>query len=380
MATSTTTDTTFGNLFRTETIIGLFSQLRPRNQAFMRFWGMRPGDPGNEKIHGLQIGWDIMDSTRRIATVRAPETGPATAKPQVIGHVSAQALRSYEELHISTNRIAHSRPLGGNFGQPDRSGRAYVTRQRAHQMDKFFNLVEFAVSRMHRGSFQLLRSGDDWIPVDTGGQITINFQVPAGNLNQLDMTGAGDIITVSWLVDTTDILSDLFQINKADANLTGYPTRHAFVNSDFMGAVINNDSFQDVAGTANRVFTIFREDGTPVGDNMGPSTDFIVVFTAYPHIIWHVHDDLLEVNGTDTLIIEDDHVALLPERNPMIARWIDGSEFIRETVGSPEVEQFGFHGWSEPKTRPSGMGEQHWMSGLPALIVPKAVKYADVTP
>lgn len=375
-----TSDVSFDQLTKSEVITKVISQIRkPRNQL-QRFWGMNIGGTNYTSPGGDHVGWDIFDHTRQIAHGRPRDIGPDTANPQKMGHVSAQVYRAHEKTFLSQDRLFRRRPLGQNFGNVDRNGQSYLTRQEEFLAQRFMNSREFMVTRMMRGSFQVLLDGESWIPVDSGGTYTVDYQVPAGNKSQLDMIGAGDIIGASWATASTDILTDVLQINSAFEQLHGYPLRHMWCNSTTMAPFMENTQLSTVAGTANTIFNNFTPEGTVNPADGGETTDLRVVFKAVPWLTWHVYDAVLSVNGTETKAFPDTFVAMSPSPDSGIAEWQEGSEIVAENVMDTGTERFGFHAWTTRTIDPAGWELKAVDNGLPGLYIPKAIAYADTTP
>ena len=61
------------------------------------------------------------------------------------------------------------------------------------------------------------------LPSTSGAARTTSFQMAAGNQSQLNVFGAGDLISASWAVSTTDIPKHIRLIKDASLKLTGYP-------------------------------------------------------------------------------------------------------------------------------------------------------------
>lgn len=360
------------------TVTRAISRIKTPLSRFQTFFGMQPGGSATTDIGGKNFGYDIFNRTRAIATGRPPGTGPASRAPQVVGHVSAAAYRAHEKMLLEEERIFRTRPLGGNWGEVDERGQRYVTRQEGHLAQLFRNNREFMVSRMCRGSFMVKIQGESWIPVDTGGHFTVDFQVPSGNKSQLNMLGGGDIINVSWAtVASADIPMDCLQINAAFEQLHGRPLRHVWINSTLLGSVLANTALQNLAGTANRVFTSFNPSGVPGPDGI-EDTGFTVVFEGLPWVTWHVYDGGLDVDGTFTKFIPDTAAIFLPDPSPDWAEFYNGSEVVAENVMSAGDVRYGLSAWTTRVIDPAGFELKSLDIGLPVLYIPNCIAYGTV--
>lgn len=366
-------------LLGSPTVTAMISRIKTPMSRFQDFFGMNPGGSAVQSPGGDKFGWDIMDTTRALAKGRPPSVGPASSALQPIAHQTASAYRAHEKILLLESRIFRNRPLGSNWGTVEPRGQRYVLGQERILAQKFRNNREFMVSRMMRGGFDVLISGDDWIPVElSAGNMSIDFKIPAGNKSQLDLLGAGDIIGTSWaLVATADIFADVMDINSAFEQLHGYPVRHVWMNSTGIRNVFNNTKLQGLTGTANRVFTTFAPTGLRSPEGI-EDTGFTVVFGAIPWLTWHVYDAGLDVNGTYTKFIPDDVAVFMPDPSPAIAEWYEGSEIVAENVMDPGTERYGLAAWSTRVIDPAGFELKALDVGLPVLYLPKAIAYATV--
>jgi len=378
------TNVALHQLLGSTTVTRAISQIKTPMSRLQDFFGAGPGGPNTNQVGGKNFGWDIFDRTRSIATGRPPGTGPATIAPQVVGHVSAAAYRAHEKITLLEERIFRTRPIGGQWGEVDVRGQAYVTRQEQYIAQRFRNSRELMLAAMLRGQLYLTINGDDLVPTLASGDVTIDFKIPAGNKSQLDLTGAGSIIGTSWDTDAdTDgtyegtIVDDCLDINSAFEQLHGYPLRHVWVNSTLMKYVMNTAQLQNVAGTANRVFTLFQPTGLTNDDGV-EDTGFNVVFEAMPWLTWHVYDGGLDVNGTFTKLIADSTAIFMPDPDPNWFEMLEGSEVVAENVMDAGNERFGLQAWTTRVIDPAGFDLKALDVCLPALYIPKCIAYGTV--
>lgn len=354
----------------------VLSTIKVPNDRIQTWLGINPDGPGARDVGGKVAEWDVFDHTRKLARGRPSGTGPGTRSPQIIGHVTMAMYRSHEQIPLLLDRIFRTRPLGGQYGEVDRAGTQYVTAQERYLAQLFRNTREFIASRVLRGGFQVKITGDDFDPVDSGGHFSVNLQVPAGNKNQLNMLGGGDIINTSWAtVATADIMQDCMQINAAFEQLHGYPLRHVWCNSTMIANVFNNAKMQAMAGTANRVFRQFTPTGI-LGPDGTEDTGFTVVFEALPWLTWHVYDGGLEVDGSFTKFFPDTNAAFLPDPNPDWLEWLNGSEMVAENLMDGGSEKMGLAGWTTKQIDPAGFALKSLDSGMAALYKPNCVVWA----
>lgn len=353
------------------------SRIKVPGDRLQRWLGMSPVGPAVTRPGGHHTGWDIFDHTRGLARGRPPGTGPSTVAKQPIGHVSATIYRSHEKVPLLQERMFRLRPLGSQWGTIDASGQQYITRQQFILAQRFRNTREFMVSRMLRGQFQLKQSGDDWLPVDSGGHITIDFQIPAGNKGQLNMLGTGNIIDKSWADPSADVIKHCLMVQQAFEELHGWPLRHVWITSTVLNYLMNNTVLINTAGMANTVWLTWNR-SPYVGPDGVPDGGHEVVFRGLPWLQFHIYDAGLVVDGQFKRIIEDNAAIFLPDPSPELFEMHEGSEIVVENVNDPGQERFGLAAWTQRVVQPAGWELLAVDNCIPALYVPKAVAYATV--
>lgn len=92
----------------------------------------------------------------------------------------------------------------------------------------------------------MLANGKLWFDVDgnllasaSGADLTVDYQVPANNLNQLN-----GIISASWATAATDIVSQINAIKAQALYTTGYPLKYCLYGKNIMSYLINNTAVQ----------------------------------------------------------------------------------------------------------------------------------------
>ncbi len=317
--------------------------------------------------------YDIFNNTREIASARVPGQASARRKPQAVGRVDFTIPRSAETMPLTLEDIHNRRRIGGPSSELDTGGQVYVSFQEKYIAQKFANMVEFQTAAMFRGSYSFTQNGDDLEQTFTGGQTTIDYQIPAGNKSRLDMLGAGNILNANWNVDGSDIPGQLANINKAFVQLTGLGLFNIIINSTTWEDVKNNTAVHTQGGSANVVFeeSIRTRPGV-----------YTATLRGLPHFTWHIVDTVLDVwDGsafTPTQLIPDDRAVFMP--NPA-SDWVEyqrGAEYVVEgPTGSPVLRQ-GFYPYAYPTHDPAGWNLVAVMNGFPALKVPKALAFGTI--
>lgn len=360
-------------LLAPKTIQQAISQLALPGTALQNLFGWGLGGSNRARQSGRNFSYDIFDHTRKVATARVPGQAASRQKPQKVATVAATFPRAAETISLLDEDLLNRRRIGGSSDELDAGGEAFITRQEAYLAQRFANLIEFQTAAMLRGEYTFDQVGDDLLHGFSGGETTIDFQIPAGNQSGLDMLGAGDIITALWSNAATDIPTQLQNINAALVQLTGLGLAHVVVTSVGWKHVLNNTKVQTLGGSAGAPFESLSR--------QSPG-EFTAVLRALPWVTFHVIDYGLEIwTGSAevfTKLIADDHAAFLPEPSPRWVQYLEGSEMVTEGPNGPRAEQFGLYAYSYPTHDPSGWDLAAVFNGIPALYTPKAVAYGQI--
>jgi hypothetical protein len=361
-------------LLAPQTIRKAISQLDLPGTSLQTLFGWGLGGNNVARQAGRNFSYDIFNVTRQVATGRGPKKELSRTKPQAVQNVSATFPRSAEKIQLFDEDLLNRRQIGGPDSNLDRGGEVFLTRQEAYLAQRFANLIEFQTAAMLRGSYSYSSDGDLLRHGFTGGETSVDFRVPTGNLDQLNMLGAGNILAADWATAATDIPAHLHAINAAMIQLTGMGLAHVVLTSVGWQYVVNNTKVQQQGGSGERAFESLERVS---------SGEFTATLRALPWITFHVIDYGLDVwNGTSevfTKLIQNDHAALLPEPSPRWVQYLEGSEFCTEGPNGPKHERFGFHAYAYPTHDPSGWELCAVMNGIPALYTPQSLAYGLIT-
>jgi Phage major capsid protein E len=358
---------TLEELLSPVTITEVISRIKTPKTRLQNFYGLGPGGTNSTPIGGDKFAFDIFDSTRKTAKGRAKGAGPATARRDPIGSVTGYFYRSHEQVPLMLHKIWGNRPLGGMVGEVDPAGSRYISAQERNLVQRFKNTREQMIALMFTaGSFDILVNGDDWTIVATGsGSMTIDFQHPAGNRGSV-----GGIFAQNWGTNPTTALplNELMALNKASAAASGFPISQAWCNSTTMTKVLNTDQVAALAGTSNSPFSEFSREA---------ENGFVVQLKGIPWLTWHVYDDVLDLNGTETILIPDNDIILTPDPSSDWLEGLEGSEPARRTSESEVFVATGMSGWTSPEKDPPAEVLKMVDNFMVAPYVPKAWYYVD---
>lgn len=355
-------------ILQPDAILGVINRLKLVNTTCQDFLGLR-GAAVTDAFPIRRGSYDIFDSTRRVAGGRMPETSHAIVKKNPVGSVNVTIPRTADSMYVSAEYLDNLRRIGGPAGQNDVLGEDYILRQIGTLGQTVNNLKEFQAAALMRGAYYYQQSGDDIINsfTSSGAMHTVDFQVPSGNKTKLDMLGGGDILATSWDNAAAPIITDLLQINAAFQQLTGRGLRRVALTSVGWGYVVANTQVQAQAGTVNRVFEFINRNEE--------DESFTAKLHAIPWITWYITDEVLEIGGTATKLIEDDHASFVTDLgDDVIGRAAYYEPFSRWT-GDPVEKRGEEYYWAKPVDNPSGHYLNVLYNAMPILKIPKSLAY-----
>jgi hypothetical protein len=347
------------------------SRLKVINTVLQNMLGFGAGGSNvRQSPYGRRGSYDVFNDTREVAGASAPGMPATTIAPQPVGNVPFQIPRINESVALLAELLHNMRPIGGPVSQTDTAGLQYVADQERILKQRITNLREFQCAAALRGSYTYTL-GTPFQPFThgfSGGSITIDFQIPTGNKTKLDMLGAGDILGTSWDNAASPIITDLLQINAAFIQLTGTGLTDLIVTSVGWGYIAANTQVINQGGSANTYFEVISRDEE--------SQTFTVRLRAVPWLTITVLDNGLNLSGTFTKLVEDDHGVFLSRvGGPNVAQYWECSEPVSEWVGQPQTPRFGEYYWVAPTANPTGYQLFSLHNGLPVLKVPAAIAY-----
>jgi len=361
----------------------LVSRKMVAEQWILGLMGMEVG--GRNEVwlgHGRQGNFDVFNHTRTSGHGRAPGTAAGVIRRQKVGNVKFDYPRMHEMLPLKAEELHNLRAIGED-GARDVAGRRYIDLQTNYIAQRGANWRAALVLGMLRDSLYMIPNGDDLYPSWTTGTdaIRVNFQVPAGNLDQLNMTGGGNIIDVAWDNPSANIPNHLGNIDAAFQELYGGRLENIVVTSSVWQNVLRNDHVGSQAGIANTPFESFqrqvgtRADGSPINVTAAR-------LSCRPFVNWYVTDEGLELGApgseTFTKFIGDNNALFLP--NPDQGNFFMqlGSEPIADYDGAPETVRSGQYLWSNKSYNPTTTNIFCLDNALAINDIPNSVAYGTV--
>ena len=317
--------------------------------------------------------YDTIRETPRIAHASVPGSPATLVAPQITGKVPYTVPRSHEAIDLKYEDLNQRRQFGAPVTAVDTRGERYLSIQEDYLAKRQANFIEFQTAAMFRGSYTYDQQGDTLRHGFSGGGTTVNFNIPAANLTDLDMLGAGAILAANWSTDTTDIPADLYAINDAFISLTGRGLRHVIISSVGWGYVLNCTIVKAQAGTADKAFLRLERTG---------EGEFEAVLKAVPWVTFHIIDYRLDDwSGSayqSSKLVPDTKAIFLVEPDQDWVQYGTCMETVVEGHGGPTSDRYGLYFWTEQTHQPAGRRLYSLLNGLPFLYNPLCVAYGTI--
>lgn len=314
-------------------------------------------------------------SSRQIAQAVMYGAPSKNVKLQGVSKVPVTCIHSFEHIQHTPNTVMQLKSEDGGI---QRMGIQTVGRQARDFALRFIRLRRAAWYQALTTGLIYLDSEGDLLPSAAGAAITINFGIPAGNKNQLNALGKGNIIAASWATAGTNIPNHIAGIQMAAAQLTGYRITTAYYGKNIPGYVASN--------TAMKEFL-----------KMNPPSNAAVLSGAIPdgfiNLKWREAYSGLWVDGKGVSQVPwgDDMVVFTPDEADL-GWWgfLEGTYPIPTDIGEMSSDVIaalnsvqtvaGQFGYAQVTHDPVGIKQFGGDTFLPVINVPKAVFVADVTP
>ena len=396
-----------------QVVLEVISRLKAGRGPLASWLGFQPTkfDPSTVTVSGpntLQgtgsvrnVTYRIFDHTRVPMKARAPGAGPATVSQNPMGQNTVSVARFHQKIPLNYEFLGNLSPMIGPNSQIDPGGQNYITQQTTFLGEQANNMVEMMAAGMMRDSLYFIVQGDNWMPTftaPTGTQVgfQVPFNIPAGNKNQLNMLGAGNLITQPWNNVGAPIIGDLQSVIGAYAQLSRYSMTDIWINSLMWINVISNTQVRNTAGSSNTPFAEFTQNLEPGMSDSGPDNKYSAILRGQPTITWHFCDDTLALNTdvdpsyatvptgsvptTATLakLVPDSMAIFCTKPTPQWTKLYLGGEHVVENPGMAGMLRMGWYFWHEYVTQPSAVELIALLNAVPLLYIPTVIAPATV--
>ncbi len=342
------------------------------------------------------VTYRIFDHTRVPMKFSAPGSPAAVVAQNPMGQNTLSILRFHQAIPLFYEFLGNLSPMVGPNAQIDEGGQTYIGQQTTFMAEQANNAVEMMAAGMMRDSLYAIFSGNNILPSFTAPVLPqvgfqIPFNIPAGNKNQLNMLGTGNLITIPWNNVAAPIIGDLQSIIAAYAQLSRYVMTEIWINSLMWVNIITNTQVRNTAGSANTPFAEFEMVEDRGMNESGPANHYRARITGQPTINWHFCDDTLALNtdvdpsystapaGATLAKLIPDNMAIFC--TPPSKQWTTlylGGEYIVENPGMAAQKRMGWYFWHMLMADPSILKLMALMNACPALFIPSVVAPATV--
>jgi len=212
--------------------------------------GVKPGipnpwDPAFMTNVAPTIGDDgtyvKVDAARDTARLVAYGGASLRKMPKGCSRVGVKLIHTFEHIFHNPNLI--DRLTSAQGGMQEIASQE-VDRQTAEFKAGFDNLRIAAVGMALAKGVIYFDGAGNLLESSSGAMVSVDFGIPAGNKNQLNVLGAGDIITASWATAGTDIVGQLSALKIAALKKTGYPLTTIYYGEAIPGYLAANTSIK----------------------------------------------------------------------------------------------------------------------------------------
>lgn len=331
------------------------------------FYRRNPGD----RVYGDKANYIKYTGTRKTS-----RTAPYGSPPRQIVQLPRSSqpvklLHTIEEIPFSQELFMALRRLDEYVVQ--KMAQDEIQYQATNAVTRHVNLETAAVHSVYANGYIWLDSDGNLLPSSSGADLTIDFGVGANNRNQLN-----GIISASWATTTTDIPKQVNRIKQQAVQTSGYPLKYALYGKNVMSYLMNND-YMKYYLARNPVMNQRWLDSGQIPDGLLDLT-WVPAQNAF----------FEDQNDANQESFPADGVTFCPDITPMTATVFEGSYPVPKSIQitgdvvsalanvDMEYGAFGF-GRLDAATLNRIIGV-YGDTFLPALKVPDAFFFADVTP
>lgn len=328
----------------------------------------------SRRVSGNQATITSYDGMRKHASVVRYGAKAQIVEKKGIAEKPVTLLHSFEVMQYPGSVLLNLREYDSEAKQ--NLGRTELARHSMDFAERFNTLRTVAIqSAIFTGHVYFDEDGQA-LPSSSGALYSIDYGIPAGNQNQLDIDGSGACIAASWATTSTDIQAHMTNIKRRALAKTNISIRHAFHGANIRTYLRANDNLQ-----------IQMQSNAQLSAALGGTGDF-----EWENIIWHDASAAYWVDNSGTIRrwVGDDGIVFLPEPSPSWYELIEGSSPIPNDINVTQgdltdavdniTEAFGPASWARVSFNPVELEQYYTDTFIPVIGNPNAVYIADVTP
>jgi hypothetical protein len=327
----------------------------------------------SRRVSGDNCTYLKVEGTRQTAKLVQYGSPSRARQLKGVSEIAVKLLHTFEHQHLSPATLIKLKDP--NTDQQDK-GMWEVSRQTAEFKRYFTNLRISAIySALCSGKILFDLDGNLLTSAAGTPATTIDFGVPAGNKDQLDVFGGGDIIDAAWDAAATKIIAQIKNLKKAARKLTGYPLTTAFYGASIPDWLATNTACAALIVANNRYQEAFAAGDIPGG--------FAGIKNWIP-----LHEAFFADSGdTKRDWLADDFVVFAPDPTPDWWEVTEGSYLVPNSLNISAdgvaaignlTEVNGMFSYATLESDPPTIKQLAGDTFLPILKVPKAIFIADV--
>lgn len=368
-----------------QVLTDVISQKAAASDWLGNLFGIQPG--GSNELyegHGRFGAFSIYNNVRTVARGKMPGTAAARSAPNPMGQVPFTYPRMHDSVSLPAEAL-HNLGMLADPAQRDVMGADMIKRQTTTLAQKAANWRKAMLVGALRDSLYIKPNGESMYITFTSstGAIQIPFQMPASHKSQLNMTGGGNIIDVTWATSSTNIPKHLLQINAAFQQLTGGHLGAVICGYQVWDLIRKNDNVKAEHGTANSPYLRFERlavenEIAKTGKNV-----MIAELASAPGVVFYITDEGLDIgpegSETFTKIVEDGKAIFIGfEPGQDVIQCYLGSEPIAEYDAGPKTVKVGLASWSVERANPTATELYALDNCLVVNRVPLSIAYGTV--
>jgi len=293
---------------------------------------------------GDSFRYDIRKASRDTAAPKSPGAPSKRVALVPKGTKAGRCIHVAEHKMLDGDRMANVRRMGSRERE---QLQAYVAAEQLDLSRRRARLRELAGAAMLIGTLSI---DEDDVKADVDYDID-NTHKPTAS--------------VSWATSTTDIVTDIRTWKRLVSQDSGYTPAHALCNEGVMSYLMANDVVKEFMGEG-----VYKAQVGQAG-----------YITQLCGLTIHVFDHgYIPSGGSFTRYVADDKFVIVPTPEPSWCQVLEGSTYIKNLGAEALVEVFGPFSNAVIEADPAGYKLIVGDTFIPALYVPDAVVYADVTP
>jgi Ca2+-binding RTX toxin-like protein len=333
----------------------------------------------DQTVDGDTGEYKVFSGTRTNATISAYGAPSKNRQLREIGIKSVKLLHSVENIVLPVKDYVNL--LNYTDLSKQKLGIDEVSRQIREARWTQDNLRISALTSMLFKTQIYYDNQGNLLPSTTGAQTTVDYGVPAGNQNQLDVFGTSSpIISATWSTNSTAIDKQIQSLHQAAVELTGYELKHAFYGKNVANYLTANTGLGNYFFRDSYSANAFAPSFIATADIPNPLLG----------LTWHkaYHSFFVDQNGNRQTLVGDDQIVFTPEPSTAWIGFLEGTYPVPTRAGivtpaEPAVvsgmeTKAGMFAYGMASADPPTAKIVYGDTFLPVLKVPSSVFVATV--